>query len=248
MRTLDHNFNEIAASTAKPEAETSKYPPPFSIRLTFEEHARLDADRGRASLAAHIRESAEQFADFRQGALQALDIFDPLGWLADAVSGNDVEFAKLKEGKTTVYLVIPQDKIATHGTWLGLVTRQAITKVARSQGNNEVLFMLDESANMGRLSGLAESLTALPGLGVRVWMFVQELSELIRIYGPHTTRTVLMRLADAQNTKKALTKQLGDVDQQIESLLDRIVEANSAAVVSTYEARMEKLERKKIVL
>lgn len=59
-------------------------------------------------------------------------LFDPLGWLADAVSGNVVEFAKLKEGKTTVYLVIPQDKIATHGTWLGLVTRQAITAVARS--------------------------------------------------------------------------------------------------------------------
>ena len=56
MRTLDHNFNEIAASAAKPGAETSKYPPPFSIRLTFEERARLDADRGRVSLAAHIRE------------------------------------------------------------------------------------------------------------------------------------------------------------------------------------------------
>ncbi len=56
MSTLDYNFNDIAASVAKPEAETSKYPPPFSIRLTFEERARLDADRGRVSLAAHIRE------------------------------------------------------------------------------------------------------------------------------------------------------------------------------------------------
>jgi len=56
MSTLDHNFNEIAASAAKPEAETSKYPPPFSIRLTFEERARLDADRGSTTLAAHIRE------------------------------------------------------------------------------------------------------------------------------------------------------------------------------------------------
>ncbi len=56
MSTLDHNFNEIAARAEKSEAETSKYPPPFSIRLTFEERARLDTDRGRASLAAHIRE------------------------------------------------------------------------------------------------------------------------------------------------------------------------------------------------
>jgi len=56
MSTLDHNFNDIAARTAKAEAQAPKYPPPFSIRLTFEERARLDADRGRVSLAAHIRE------------------------------------------------------------------------------------------------------------------------------------------------------------------------------------------------
>ncbi|MCB9958708.1 MAG: type IV secretory system conjugative DNA transfer family protein [Rhodospirillaceae bacterium] len=148
------------------------------------------ADMGR-DLANQIDDNAEQFADFRQGAVQALDIFDPVGWLGDAVSGSDVDLKDLKEGKASIYLVIPQDRIATHGTWLGLVTAQAIRAVARSTGKTEVLFMLDEFANMGRLSGLAESLTALPGLGVRVWAFVQELSELIRLYGPHTARTVL---------------------------------------------------------
>ncbi|MEE1655684.1 type IV secretory system conjugative DNA transfer family protein [Microvirga sp. CF3062] len=148
------------------------------------------ADLGQ-NLANQLEDNPEQFADFRQGALQAVDIFDPVGWLGDAVSGSDVDFKALKEGKASIYLVIPQDRIATHGTWLGLVTQQAITGVARSRGKSEVLFLLDEFANMGRLSGLAESLTALPGLGVRVWAFVQELSELIRLYGPHTARTVL---------------------------------------------------------
>ncbi|MFY0311162.1 type IV secretory system conjugative DNA transfer family protein [Leisingera sp. D0M16] len=148
------------------------------------------ADLG-LDLRYQMDENPGQFADFRQGALQALDIFDPCGWLADAVSGTDVDFRLLKEGKASVYLVIPQDRIATHGTWLGLVTQQAITAVARSSGPGEVLFLLDEFANMGRLSGLAESLTALPGLGVRVWVFVQEFAELVRLYGPHTARTIL---------------------------------------------------------
>ncbi|MAZ18487.1 MAG: hypothetical protein CL535_19445 [Ahrensia sp.] len=148
------------------------------------------ADLGH-DLANQLEDNPDQFADFRQGAQQALDIFDPVSWLGDAVSGSDVDFAELKEGKTSIYLVIPQDRIATHGAWLGLVTAQAIRAVARSSGKNEVLFMLDEFANMGKLAGLAESLTALPGLGVRVWAFVQELSELVRIYGPHTARTVL---------------------------------------------------------
>lgn len=52
MSTLDHNFNEIAEDKAR----SANYPPPFSIRFTFEERARLDAERGRHSLAAHIRE------------------------------------------------------------------------------------------------------------------------------------------------------------------------------------------------
>jgi type IV secretion system protein VirD4 len=50
--------------------------------------------------------------------------------------------------------------------------------------------MLDEFANLGKLSGLAESLTALPGLGVRLWMIVQELAEIVRLYGPHTAKTI----------------------------------------------------------
>lgn len=73
---------------------------------------------------------------------------------------------------------------------LGLIVNQAITAVSRAPERGEVLFLLDEFANLGKLSGLAESLTALPGLGVRVWMVVQELAEIIRIYGPHTAKTV----------------------------------------------------------
>ena len=56
MSTLDHNFNDIASDGASSEAGKTSYPPPFSIRFTFEERARLDAERGRHSLAAHIRE------------------------------------------------------------------------------------------------------------------------------------------------------------------------------------------------
>ena len=56
MSTLDHNFNDLSAKPAKDEAGKTKYPPPFSIRFTFEERARLDADRGPRALSTHIRE------------------------------------------------------------------------------------------------------------------------------------------------------------------------------------------------
>jgi type IV secretion system protein VirD4 len=169
---------------------------PKRLERTVENMRRTDALGGVLAdigddLSVQMEENPEQFADFRAGAVQVLDIYEPGGFLADAVSGSDVALADLKGGKTTIYLAFPQDRIATHGAALGLIVNQAITAVARSERKGGVLFLLDEFANLGKLSGLAESLTALPGLGVRVWMFVQELAELTRLYGPHTAKTVL---------------------------------------------------------
>lgn len=155
-----------------------------------EELGGILADLG-DDLAARMRDAPEQFENFRAGAVQQLSIFEPGGYLADAVSGSDIALADLKSGKVSLYLAFPTDRLASHGAALGLIVNQAITAVARSPEKGEVLFLLDEFANLGKLSGLAESLTALPGLGVRVWIIVQELAELVRLYGPNTAETIL---------------------------------------------------------
>ena len=90
MSTLDHNFNDIAAHADKPETETSKYPPPFSIRLTFEERARLDADRGHVSLAAHIRERlfGDDVTPRRKSGKSPVKDGEALGRLLGALGGS----------------------------------------------------------------------------------------------------------------------------------------------------------------
>jgi len=50
---LRNNFNEIASEEV---VEKKKYPPPFSLRLTLEERARLEAEAGDLPLGAYIRE------------------------------------------------------------------------------------------------------------------------------------------------------------------------------------------------
>lgn len=154
-----------------------------------------------------------QFADFREGASQAISIFDPVGYLGDSLDKSDFRFEDLKREKTTVYLVIPQERIETHGKWLGLLARQAITSITRVRSNTPVLFLLDEFSNMGKLAGLGESLTGLPGLGVRVWIIVQELAELRRVYGQETSMTVLSQ-SEAQQffavQSNDLAKELSD--------------------------------------
>lgn len=83
MSTLDHNFNNIAA----PE---SKYPAPFSIRLTFEERARLDADRGRLPLSAYIRERlfGEDAAPRKRPGNSPIKDAEALGRVLGALGGS----------------------------------------------------------------------------------------------------------------------------------------------------------------
>lgn len=50
MSHLDHKFNKLAG-----KSEKQKYPPPFSLRLTFEERALLEKQAAGMSLGAYIR-------------------------------------------------------------------------------------------------------------------------------------------------------------------------------------------------
>lgn len=90
MSTLDHSFNDVAARSAKPESEGPKYPPPFSIRFTFEERARLDAERGRTSLAAHIRERlfGEDTTPRRKPGNSPINDAEALGRVLGALGGS----------------------------------------------------------------------------------------------------------------------------------------------------------------
>lgn len=50
MSALDRRFNKLAKD------QRPKYPPPFSLRFTFEERAMLDMLRGSMPLGRYIRE------------------------------------------------------------------------------------------------------------------------------------------------------------------------------------------------
>ena len=48
--------------------------------------------------------------------------------------------------------------------------------------------------------------------------------------------------------KDTLTAQIKDIDGQIEVLLDRVVDASGESLVRAYEAKIEKLEKQKLLL
>jgi site-specific DNA recombinase len=56
------------------------------------------------------------------------------------------------------------------------------------------------------------------------------------------------QIVKAGETKKSITEEIGSIDKKVVQLLDRIVEAESKAVVQAYETRIADLEGRKLLL
>lgn len=87
MTTLRHNFNRIASQ--KPAAN-KKYPPPFSLRLTYKERARLERDAAGRPLGAYIRERlfGDGVSPRRKGGNRPVQDQEALGRVLGALGGS----------------------------------------------------------------------------------------------------------------------------------------------------------------
>jgi site-specific DNA recombinase len=57
-----------------------------------------------------------------------------------------------------------------------------------------------------------------------------------------------LRLSESHQHKDQITAQLRETEKQVETLLERIVESDNPIVIKAYEAKIGKLERKKLLL
>ncbi len=102
-----------------------------------------------------------------------------------SLAKSDFGFADLKTAPTTVYLVLPSDRLNTFGRWLRLLIQQAITVNARNIAQKPpkpILFLLDEMPALGRLAMVEQAYGLMAGFGMQLWGIVQDLSQLERIY------------------------------------------------------------------
>ncbi|MEZ5837300.1 MAG: type IV secretory system conjugative DNA transfer family protein [Geminicoccaceae bacterium] len=106
--------------------------------------------------------------------------------LADLKTGSSSPKGGSRPGRPiTVYLVLPPERLATHGRWLRLMVAQALQTLARTPGRGgpSVLFLLDEFAALGRLEAVETAFGLMAGYGVQIWPFLQDLSQLRALYG-----------------------------------------------------------------
>ena len=143
-----------------------------------------------------------------------------------AVLGHsDFGFAALKDGTTTVFLVLPPDRISTYSRWLRLMVSQAMTDLARSsvQPRAPVLFLLDEFAALGRLEPVEQAMGLMAGYSVQFWPILQDLHQLRGTYGTRAgtflSNAGLVQVFNVNDTDTAewVSRALGEATEAYET-------------------------------
>jgi type IV secretion system protein VirD4 len=108
--------------------------------------------------------------------------------MISVLSQSDFRFADLKSRHTTVFLVLPPDRLSTYSRWLRLLITQSLIEMARTSvvpvtEAKPVLYLLDEFASLGYLAPVERAMGLMAGYGVQLWPILQDIHQLRATYG-----------------------------------------------------------------
>jgi type IV secretion system protein VirD4 len=171
-------------------------------------------------------------------ALVQTDWLDSPEMQAD-LNSETFDFATLKTTETTVYLVLPPEFLASHGTWLRLMVTAILRPLLRSvEGRTvPVLFMLDEFAQLGQMEIIKDNYALMRGYGVKLWTVWQDLNQakvlyddwwesfvgnagIVQSFAPQdmTTRRYLSELGDDRATWRDVQSFSGSGGMSVKSM------------------------------
>ena len=86
---------------------------------------------------------------------------------------------------TTVYLVIPPDRIATQKTWLRLMIAAGMHTYKRKPAGEGLrcMFLIDEFASIGKIQEMPTDIATMAGYGVDFTLVIQGIDQLKHNYG-----------------------------------------------------------------
>jgi type IV secretion system protein VirD4 len=142
----------------------------------------LKAEREYSSVMATVQSNLSQFLD------------DPR--IVECLSSSSFSFKMLKTGKASVFLVLPPHYLETFNRWLRLMVSTALDQLLEGMSeatkpDPPVLFILDEFAHLGKLESVQTAYGVARGAGIKIWAFLQSLSQLDELYGQHGRETFI---------------------------------------------------------
>ncbi|MFV1579179.1 type IV secretory system conjugative DNA transfer family protein [Phaeobacter sp. JH20_24] len=104
-----------------------------------------------------------------------------------SLSKSTFDFANLKddENPVSVYIVLPAERLNTHGRLLRLMVSMGIMAMVREgkKPKKSALFLLDEFAALGKLAIVQDAYGLMAGFGMQIHAVVQDLTQLQTLYG-----------------------------------------------------------------
>ena len=138
--------------------------------------------------------------------------------IAKVMARSDFAFSDLRHRITSVFLVLPPNRLDAYSRWLRLLVSQALQDIARDaevsatpagplpsqnasqrpverlKGSNPTLgpalFLLDEFAALGRLEAVERAMGLMAGYGLQLWPILQDMSQLRDLYGQRASTFV----------------------------------------------------------
>ncbi len=107
-------------------------------------------------------------------------------WLLSSPVRDDlqkpgIDFASLKDKPTTVYVILPAERLRTHSVWLRLVIVSALHSLYKPGGLRTVM-LVDEMAALGHLGPLEDAFALVRGYNVQIAAILQDLGQLKALY------------------------------------------------------------------
>ncbi len=167
--------------------------PPEKFRALLELMQDSDAAGGLIARAANrfLGKSDREAASVMSSAQRHTHFLDSPRIVA-ATARSDFQFASLRHELTSIFLVLPPNRLDAYSRWLRLLVAQALQDIARdaeaAQADSErlkqpALFLLDEFAALGRLEAVERAMGLMAGYGLQLWPILQDMSQLKDLYG-----------------------------------------------------------------
>lgn len=162
--------------------------PPTAFQKLLATMSASSAVHGLVARAAnrHLGKADREAAGVLSSAQRHTHFLDS-GRIAAVTAYSDFALSELKTRPSTLFLVLPPDRLDTYARWLRLMVTQVLTAMTRagtaSPSPAPVLFLLDEFAALGRHDGIARAMGLMAGYGVQLWPILQNLGQLRSLYG-----------------------------------------------------------------
>jgi len=167
--------------------------PPEKFRALLELMQDTDAAGGLIARAANrfLGKSDREAASVMSSAQRHTHFLDSPRIVA-ATARSDFQFSALRHDLTSIFLVLPPNRLDAYSRWLRLLVAQALQDIARdaeaaqagaARLKQPALFLLDEFAALGRLEAVERAMGLMAGYGLQLWPILQDMSQLRDLYG-----------------------------------------------------------------